>query len=93
MPRKKTLAPGVREAILKMPVDDLLRLRLDPLVEVVYRRHGPRIHQQVLSSVSRVLIEIALRKTAENASQAAEILGISRNTLARHAGARNREEP
>jgi DNA-binding protein Fis len=85
MPRKPRapLSDELREAILAMPVEDLLRLRLEPLVQAVYRRQGTQVHKQILDSVSRVLVELALKKTAGNASQASEILGVSRNTLGR----------
>ena len=83
---KKASEPLPEELVARLreiPYEDLLRARLDPVVQVVFRGKVSRVHDTILEATSRVLLEIALAKTGGNASQAAEILGISRNTLAR----------
>ena len=87
MPRKppEPLPDDLVARLLDIPFDDLLRARLDPVVQVVFRGKVSHVHDTILEATSRVLVEIALAKTGGNASQAAEILGLSRNTLARRA--------
>ena len=83
---KKAGEPLPEELLIRLreiPFEDLLRARLEPVVQVVFRGKVSRVHDTILEATSRVLIEIALAKTGGNASQAAEILGVSRNTLAR----------
>ena len=85
MPKKASepLPEDLVTRLREIPFEDLLRARLDPVVQVVFRGKVSHVHDTILDATSRVLIEIALAKTGGNASQAAEILGVSRNTLAR----------
>lgn len=83
--RNLTLSADQVAFIQSIPFEQIIRLRLDPLVQVVYRRHTTRVHDQIMDATRRALIELALEKTQGNASQAAEILGIARNTLSRAA--------
>lgn len=87
MPRKASepLPDDLVARLREIPYDDLLRARLEPVVQVVFRGKVSHVHDTILEATSRVLIEIALAKTGGNASQASEILGVSRNTLARRA--------
>lgn len=85
MPRKASepLPEELVARLREIPFEELLRARLDPVVQLVFRGKVSHVHDHILEATSRVLIEIALTKTGGNASQAAEILGVSRNTLAR----------
>jgi DNA-binding protein Fis len=87
MPRRASepLPEDLVARLREIPYEDLLRARLDPVVQVVFRGKVSHVHDHILAATSRVLLEIALAKTGGNASQAAEILGISRNTIARRA--------
>jgi DNA-binding NtrC family response regulator len=73
------------QAIRTIPLETLLKIRLDPLVRVVFRGQVSQVHDRILDACSRVLIEVALAKTEGNVSQSSEILGITRNTLTRRA--------
>lgn len=79
------LSDEIVAAIRALPLEALLRVRLDPLVQVVFRGQVSQVHDRILDACSRVLIEVALSKTEGNVSQSSEILGITRNTLMRRA--------
>jgi DNA-binding protein Fis len=87
MPRKiaEPLPDELVARLRDIPFEELLRARLEPVVQLVFRGKVSHVHDRILDATSRVLLEIALAKTGGNASLAAEILGVSRNTLARRA--------
>ena len=85
---KKAKPPLSEEQIARIqeiPLADLLKARLDPLVQPVYRGRVSHVHDRILDETSRALILIALEKTEGRVGHAAAILGVGRNTLARRA--------
>lgn len=87
MPKKARppLSDELVARIQEVPLAMLLKARLDPLVQPVYRGRVSQVHDRILDETSRALILIALEKTGGRVGQAADILGIGRNTLARRA--------
>ena len=71
----------LHERLCAMPFDDLLAARLRPVVDVVQPNNGSSIYRKVLEQVEGTLVRLALERTGGNQSLAAELLGISRNTL------------
>ena len=67
-------------------IEDLLRRRLEPVVRNFTepgRGAKSDLYELVVGLAERVLIDLALERTAGNQVQAARLLGINRNTLKR----------
>ena len=73
---------GGGDPLLAIPFEDLVRRRLQPVVQTLANGQGsgPFFHE-VLQQVERALVGLALDCTGGNQQRAAGILGISRNTL------------
>ncbi|MBW2700237.1 MAG: Fis family transcriptional regulator [Deltaproteobacteria bacterium] len=63
------------------PLSEVVRPRLQALLDDLGSHQGADLHRRVLAEVERVLIEEVLKRSAGNRKAAAAILGIHRNTL------------
>ncbi len=63
------------------PLSEVVRPRLQALLDDLGSHEGADLHRRVLAEVERVLIEEVLKRSAGNRKAAAAVLGIHRNTL------------
>ncbi len=63
--------------------EDLVRLKLSELLRLVNGYPVHALHEEVMGLVERPLLRLVLEHTGSNQVKAAEILGLSRNTLRR----------
>jgi DNA-binding NtrC family response regulator len=61
--------------------EDMARLRLAPVVRAYTPGGGESLHDLVIGSAERALIQLVLARTQGNRKQAAALLGVARNTL------------
>lgn len=69
------------QRIEDLPLGDLVRRRLCSLLDRIGSHHLPDLYTRVVEEVERVLIEEALERGRGFRKEAAQILGIHRNTL------------
>ena len=72
---------GNDQRIEDLPLADLVRRRLCSLLDSIGSHHLPDLYTRVLEEVERALIEEALERARGFRREAAQILGIHRNTL------------
>lgn len=70
----------LERALVAMPFDDLVYRRLEPVVRQL-GGSATDLYRTVVAQVERPLIVLALQRTGGNQLQAAQLLGINRNTL------------
>jgi DNA-binding protein Fis len=70
-----------RATLAKTPLAVLVRERLQVLLDELGSHRTPDLYRRVLSEVERALILEALDRAGGSRKQAAELLGIHRNTL------------
>jgi DNA-binding protein Fis len=63
--------------------EDLVRFKLSELLRLVDGYPVDALHEEVMGLVERPLLRLVLEHTGKNQVKAAEILGLSRNTLRR----------
>ena len=64
-------------------IEEILEKRLDKVVTILdcRKNSGNGVYDEVLSMVENVLIKIAMRRSNNVKTAAADLLGINRNTL------------
>ena len=70
----------LKERIRTIPLERLMRIRLDPLIQTA-RGGGTPLLAMAVAHVERALIKAGLEHTGGRAGATAELLGIHRNTL------------
>ena len=70
---------------LKLPLEELLYLRLGPFFDQLRGRKVPDLYKVVLEQVDRAILRQALERADGQLSEAAQFLGVDRNTLSRKA--------
>lgn len=65
----------------KESIEDIITAKLRPFVEKTAQKGKQELYELVLPYMERPLIRLVLEKTRGNQVQAAEVLGINRNTL------------
>jgi DNA-binding protein Fis len=69
------------EKLESMSFEELVLRRLAPLIDKLGGAPIDDLYRHILAQVERPLIALALEKTRGNQIQAAQLLGINRNTL------------
>lgn len=69
------------ERLEQLPIAELMRRRVRALLDRLGSHRAPDLYRRVVREVERVLIEEALVRAGGSRKQAAQILGIHRNTL------------
>ncbi len=64
-----------------MSLEDLLRVRLEPVAETWSHLEEGDLYDQLVAQMERPLFELMMKATRGNQLRAARILGINRNTL------------
>jgi DNA-binding protein Fis len=70
---------------LKLPLEELLYVRLGHFLDQLHGRKVPDLYRVLLDQVDRAILRQALERTDGQFQQAAELLGVDRNTLSRKA--------
>ncbi|MBW2599953.1 MAG: helix-turn-helix domain-containing protein [Deltaproteobacteria bacterium] len=86
MNKREQVRAVIREEIDKTPfplIEEILEKRIDKVVTILGCGGNGRdgIYDEVLSMVEKVLIRIAMRRSNNVKTAAADFLGINRNTL------------
>jgi DNA-binding protein Fis len=68
---------------LKLPLEELVYLRLGHFLDQLHGRKVPELYRTLLDQVDRAVVRQALERSAGQLSAAAGFLGVDRNTLAR----------
>ena len=68
---------------MKMPLEELLYQRLGHFFDQLQDSQVPDLYRVVLDEVDRAVFRQAIERNGHQLNQAAEFLGIDRNTLAR----------
>ncbi|MBI3181017.1 MAG: hypothetical protein HYZ28_02610 [Myxococcales bacterium] len=68
---------------LKLPLEELLYLRLGCFLDQLGGRKVPGLYRVLLDQVDRAVLRQAIERSDGQISTAAELLGLDRNTLAR----------
>lgn len=77
--RKQPLPP--HGAARDLSLEDYLDLKMDEFIRGIRHGAAKNLHPMLISALERPLISLALRETDGNQIQAAELLGLNRNTL------------
>jgi two-component system nitrogen regulation response regulator GlnG len=78
MAQKKTAETNGKEAL---SLEDYLEWKMGDFVKGMRNGSGRNLHPMLISAIERPLITKALEETSGNQIQAAELLGLNRNTL------------
>lgn len=70
---------------LKLPLDELLYLRLGQFFDQLNGRKVPELYRVLMEQVDRAVVRQALERSSGQLVAAAEFLGLDRNTLSRKA--------
>jgi len=70
---------------MKLPLEELLYLRLGEFLDQLHGRRVPELYRVLLDQVDRAVLRQALERSEGQLSAAASFLGLDRNTLARKA--------
>jgi DNA-binding protein Fis len=70
---------------LKLPLEDLLYLRLGMFLDQLHGRRVPDLYRVLMDQVDRAILRQALERNQGQLGRAAKFLGIDRNTFARKA--------
>jgi len=70
---------------MKLPLEELLYLRLGEFLDQLHGRRVPELYRVLLDQVDRAVLRQALERSEGQFSAAATFLGLDRNTLARKA--------
>lgn len=68
---------------LKLPLEELLYLRLGQFFDQLHGRKVPELYKVLLDQMDRAVLRQALERSEGQLGAAAEFLGVDRNTLAR----------
>lgn len=68
---------------LKLPLEELLYLRLGPFFDQLKGRKVPDLYKVVIDQVERAMLRQALERSGGQLGEAAKFLDLDRNTLAR----------
>lgn len=66
-----------------MPLEELLYVRLGLFFDQLHGRRVPDLYKVVMDQVDRAVLRQAMERADGQVTQAAEFLGVDRNTLAR----------
>lgn len=64
-----------------MSLEEIMRIKLDPLIELIDMENTADLYSIVLAQMERPLIRLVLEKCRWNQIKASKVLGINRNTL------------
>lgn len=70
---------------LKLPLEELLYLRLGQFFDQLDGRKLPDVYKVLLDQMDRAILRQALERSSGQVGAAAALLGVDRNTLARKA--------
>ena len=70
---------------LKLPLEELLYLRLGSFFDQLHGRKVPELYRVVLDQVDRAILRQALERSEMQIGEAAAFLGVDRNTFSRKA--------
>jgi DNA-binding protein Fis len=70
---------------LKLPLEELLYLRLGVFFDQLEQRKVPELYRVLMDQVDRAVLRQALERTDGQLGEAARFLGVDRNTLSRKA--------
>ena len=70
---------------LKLPLEELLYLRLGHFLDQLHGRKVPDLYRVLQDQVDRAILRQALERAEGQLQSAAELLGVDRNTLSRKA--------
>ncbi len=68
---------------LKLPLEELLYLRLGAFFDQLHGRSVPDLYRVLLDQVDRAILRQALERTQGQLGEAARFLDVDRNTLSR----------
>ncbi len=77
----KNAANGERRNYDNLSLEEILRIKLAPLIQAVDEENTEGLYDMVLTQLERPLIRLVLEKCRWNQIKAARVLGINRNTL------------
>jgi DNA-binding protein Fis len=69
--------------LMKLPLEELLYLRLGEFLDQLHGRKVPELYRVLLDQVDRAVLRQALERSEGQLTAAASFLGVDRNTLAR----------
>ena len=67
----------------KQHIEDCIRLSLDQYFRDLRGAEPDRLHELMMATVEKPLLQVVMERCQNNQSQAAQWLGINRNTLRR----------
>ena len=67
----------------KQHIEDCIRLSLDEYFRDLRGAEPDRLHELMMTTVEKPLLQVVMERCQNNQSQAAQWLGINRNTLRR----------
>jgi DNA-binding protein Fis len=70
---------------LKLPLEELLYLRLGQFFDQLDGRKLPEVYKVLVDQMDRAILRQALERSQGQVGAAAELLGVDRNTLSRKA--------
>ena len=70
---------------MKLPLEELLYLRLGHFLDQLHGRKVPDLYRVIVDQLDRAILRQALERAEGQLQQAAELLGVDRNTLSRKA--------
>ncbi|MHB8872632.1 MAG: helix-turn-helix domain-containing protein [Myxococcaceae bacterium] len=68
---------------LKLPLEELLYLRLGHFFDQLHGRKVPELYRVLMDQVDRAVLRQAIERSDGQLGNAAEFLGVDRNTLSR----------
>ena len=68
---------------LKLPLEELLYLRLGHFFDQLHGRKVPELYKVLMDQVDRAVLRQALERSEGNMGNAAVFLGVDRNTFSR----------
>jgi DNA-binding protein Fis len=68
---------------LQLPLEEVVYVRLGHFLDLLHGRKVPKLYRVVVDQVERAIFRQALERAGGQISDAAKLLGIDRNTLAR----------
>jgi len=74
-------AKGAASGVAPLSLEDYVEWKMGDFVKGMHNGSGRNLHPMLISAIERPLIARALQETKGNQIQAAELLGLNRNTL------------
>lgn len=82
MKHKKKLTKKAKKKVIKVKIEKEVRKMVKQYFNTVEDdNHQSHLHQELICRVERELLAQVIKRTKDNQSQAAKVLGISRTTL------------